>query len=182
MLKLKAYLDLLKNIFRFIENFFSFYITGFVILSMMLLIAFEILGRKFFSISFPEIVDIVSLGMLIIVFCSLPGIQRDNEHLRVDFLVGKFKGTILFLSKLFEQVVTLATCLFFTHASFEVLKYTIKFNVLSEVARIQKWFFVIFIPISLTLMCIRIISQIVNHFFLISKANKIYEETNIIQQ
>jgi len=164
LLKLKKWLNLLKNVFNFIEKLFSLYLVGFVILSMMIFVTYEVLTRKFFSISTPAIVDLVSLAMLIIVFCSLSGIQRREEHLRIDFLVAKLKGTKLFLSRLFEQIISLASCLFFTYASFRVLMYTIKFNSLSEGALIPKWYFFIFVPISLILLCIRIVFQIGDTF------------------
>ena len=171
LLKTKTWSNLLISTFNFIEKFFSIYLTGTVILLMMLFITYEVLSRKFFNISTPAVVDLVSLSMLIITFCSLSGIQRDGEHIRIDILVAKLRGNMLFLGRLFEYIITFATCLFLTYSAYKVLNYTIQFNVVSEGARIQKMFFVIFITISLTLLCIRIVLQIVKMIFANSKKN-----------
>ena len=175
MLKLKKWSNLLDSILLFFENFFGLYLTGFVILLMMIFVAFDVLSRKLFNISSRAIVDLVSLGMLIVVFCSLSIIQRDREHLSIDFLFAKLKGKILFVDQLIVCITNFATSLFYAYVSFEVLKYTIKFNVLSEGVRIQKWIFVIFIFISLSLLCIRTVYQIGNLFFPTLKTTN-YEE------
>ena len=127
----------------------------------MLLIAYEVLTRKFFNISTPALVDIVSLSMLIVTFCSLSGIQREGQHIRIDILVDKLKGKARYFFQLFESIIVLVTCLFLTNAAFRVFIYILNFNAVSEGARIPKWYFVVFVPISLTILCIRIILQII---------------------
>jgi len=154
-------MQLPNKMFIFIENIVGLSLTTFVIFFMMLIVAFDILSRKILGIFFPTTVDVVSLVMLIVAFCSLVEVQRKEEHLKVDFLTLKFEGTKIGASiKLVENIIIFFTNLILFYCATEVFKYVVKFNVQTMGARIPKWIVVIFMPIAFSLLTIRGLIQI----------------------
>jgi TRAP-type C4-dicarboxylate transport system permease small subunit len=157
--------NLLVRLFTMFENILGKYLSATVIFLMMAMIITEIFSRKLFNTSFSEVVDLVSLFMLLIVFCSLSSIQRDNAHIKIDILEEKLSGIKSKIVNIFSFIVSFAVSMMFTYSAFQMLHYTIKFNVLSEGARLPVWMFVLFIPISLLTLSIRLLSQLLQLLF-----------------
>ncbi|MGB1479607.1 MAG: TRAP transporter small permease subunit, partial [Marinobacter salsuginis] len=68
---------------------------GFAIFLLVLLATVNILGRWIFSSPISGYVDWVEQAMAFIAFLGIAYTQRMGGHIRMDILVGKFRGRYL---------------------------------------------------------------------------------------
>ena len=92
-----------EGFFKF-EKFLNF-LAALVILGIMLIGTFQVFGRKFLSMPVPGYVDWIEMVMTIFAFLSLSYTQRLGGHIRMEIILGRFKGRLLFL---FEIIGTIA--------------------------------------------------------------------------
>ena len=149
-----------SRIFGAVENLVSIRLNTVVVLFMMLFIAMEIFSRKAFNYSFPAVVDIVTLGMLVLVFASLSGVQREESHLKIDIITEKFKGKAAGAAlQLINRLLTLAVALVLCYIALIAAIKAHQHNTVTMAALLPTWPAVMFIPIGFFLICVRIIVQ-----------------------
>jgi TRAP-type C4-dicarboxylate transport system permease small subunit len=86
-----------------IERFCAL-LSGLAIFSLMFLAVYSVAGRKFFGSPLLGYVDIIELLMPLIAIMGVSYVQRDGTHIRMDMLVGRLKGRMLWF---FELVTVL---------------------------------------------------------------------------
>ncbi|WP_179380407.1 TRAP transporter small permease subunit [Jannaschia marina] len=86
--------------------------SGITIFALVLLAIANVLLRKFLNAPVPGYIDWTEQFMAIFAFLGLAYVQREGGHIRMDLLVGKLRGRLLwlfeFLSVLFMLLVTTA--------------------------------------------------------------------------
>jgi TRAP-type mannitol/chloroaromatic compound transport system permease small subunit len=92
------------------EGFFVFekflnFLAALVILGIMLIGTFQVFGRKLLSMPVPGYVDWIEMVMTIFAFLSLAYTQRLGGHIRMEIILGQFKGRLLYF---FEILGTIA--------------------------------------------------------------------------
>jgi TRAP-type mannitol/chloroaromatic compound transport system permease small subunit len=92
------------------EGFFKFekllnFIAALVILGIMLIGTFQVFGRKLLGMPVPGYVDWIEMTMTIFAFLSISYTQRLGGHIRMEIVIGRFKGRALYL---FEIIGTIA--------------------------------------------------------------------------
>ena len=92
------------------ESFFVFerflnFLAALVILGIMLIGTFQVFGRKFLNMPVPGYVDWIEMIMTIFAFLSLAYTQRLGGHIRMEIILGQFKGRLLYF---FEIIGTIA--------------------------------------------------------------------------
>lgn len=92
------------------EGFFVFerflnFLAALVILGIMLIGTFQVFGRKLLSMPVPGYVDWIEMVMTIFAFLSLAYTQRLGGHIRMEIILGQFKGRMLYF---FEIIGTIA--------------------------------------------------------------------------
>lgn len=82
-------------------------LSGLAIFSLMFLAAYSVTGRKFFGSPMRGYVDIIELMMPIIAIMGVAYVQRDGTHIRMDMLVSKLSGRMLWLFELISVLMIL---------------------------------------------------------------------------
>ncbi len=87
-------------------------LSGVVIFLLVILAVVNVLGRKFFGAPVPGYVDWTQQFMATFAFLGLAFCQREGGHIRMDIVVGRLRGRVLwfaeFLSVVFMLLLTTA--------------------------------------------------------------------------
>jgi TRAP-type C4-dicarboxylate transport system permease small subunit len=89
-----------------IERFMAL-ISGLAIFSLMFLAAWSVGGRKFFGSPLLGYVDYIEAAMPLIAIAGISWVQRDGTHIRMDILVGRLHGRVLWLFELISVLLIL---------------------------------------------------------------------------
>lgn len=92
---------------KVIENLSKWLHTvSMVIMGVMgLLITVDVMGRKFFKSPILGTVDLTQVGLALMVFLSLAYTHLKNEHISVDFIVGKFSERVRWIFEILINIV-----------------------------------------------------------------------------
>ena len=82
--------------------------SGLAVFSLMVLAVVSVSGRNFLGQPLPGYVDWIEQAMPLIAFMGVAYTQRDGGHIRMDILVGRLRGRVLWIS---ELITTLAILL-----------------------------------------------------------------------
>ncbi|WP_425090193.1 TRAP transporter small permease subunit [Tropicimonas sp. S265A] len=74
-------------------------IAGVVIFALVLLAVYNVVGRKLFNAPVPGYVDWTEQFMATFAFLGLAFCQREGGHIRMDILVGQFRGRMLWAAE-----------------------------------------------------------------------------------
>jgi len=82
-------------------------IGGLAIFSLMLLAVVSVGGRNFANAPLPGYVDWIQQAMPLIAFVGISYTQRLGGHIRMDILIGRLRGRLLWLFELISTLVML---------------------------------------------------------------------------
>jgi C4-dicarboxylate transporter DctQ subunit len=89
----------------------SFNLTSaFLILFLMLLAVVQVVGRKAFNLPVRGYVDWVEFAMAVFAFLSIAYTQRLGGHVRMEFIIGRFRGRLLWGLEIIGTVLALFIC------------------------------------------------------------------------
>ncbi|MEQ6247504.1 TRAP transporter small permease [Sulfitobacter sp. HNIBRBA3233] len=94
-------------------------LSGLAIFSLMFLAAYSVTGRKFFGSPMMGYIDYIEAAMPVIAIMGISYVQRDGTHIRMDMLVSKLKGRILWLFELISVLLILLLIVFLTWGAWE---------------------------------------------------------------
>ena len=94
-------------------------LSGLAIFSLMFLAAYSVTGRKFFASPLAGYVDYIEAAMPIIAIMGVSYVQRDGTHIRMDMLVSKLKGRLLWLFELVSVLLMLILIVALTWGAWE---------------------------------------------------------------
>ena len=89
-----------------LERFMTL-ISGLAVFSLMVLAVWSVGGRKFFGSPLLGYVDYIEAAMPIIAILGVSWVQRDGTHIRMDLLVTRLKGRMLWLFELISVLMIL---------------------------------------------------------------------------
>jgi C4-dicarboxylate transporter, DctQ subunit len=94
------------------EAFFGFekflnLTASLVILGVMLIGVFQVLGRKLINVPVPGYVDIIEMVMTIFAFISIAYCQRLGGHVRMEIILGRMNGRLLYFFEIFGTLVAM---------------------------------------------------------------------------
>lgn len=89
-----------------LEEFLNF-ISALVILSLMFVGTYQVFGRKVLSLPVPGYVDIVEIAMTAFAFLGLAYCQNLGGHIRMEIILGRFKGRALYVMEFFGTSVVI---------------------------------------------------------------------------
>ena len=84
--------------------------SAFLILFLMLLAVVQVVGRKVFNFPVRGYVDWVEFAMAIFAFISIAYTQKLGGHIRMEFLIGRFKGRLLWGLEVIGTLLGLFIC------------------------------------------------------------------------
>ncbi len=98
---------------------------GAVIFAVVLMAVVNILGRTLFDIPIPIYDDLSSLSLPFIAFLGFSYTLREGGHIRMDLLVGRFKGRMLwFMESGFALLIVLMTIILLIGTYHDFIKST----------------------------------------------------------
>lgn len=90
---------------------------GVMIFLLVLLATTNVLGRWLFDLPISGYIDWVEQSMAFIAFLGLAYTQRLGEHIRMDMLIGRLHGRLLWVMELFGTLSMLLISLILTYGS-----------------------------------------------------------------
>ena len=94
-------------------------LSGIAVFSLMFLAVYSVTGRKFFSSPMMGYVDYIEAAMPIIAIMGVSYVQRDGTHIRMDMLVSKLRGRVLWLFELISVLLILVLILSLTWGAWD---------------------------------------------------------------
>jgi len=82
-------------------------ISGLAVFSLMVLAVISVSGRNFFNAPIPGYVDWIEQVMPLIAFMGVAYTQRGGGHIRMDMLVGRLRGRVLWAVELVTTALIL---------------------------------------------------------------------------
>ena len=82
-------------------------ISGFAVFALMVLAVISVGGRNALNTPLPGYVDWIEQAMPLIAFMGISFVQRDGGHIRMDILIGQFRGRALWLFELISVILIL---------------------------------------------------------------------------
>lgn len=106
------------------EQFFKFeeflnLIASLTILAVMFIGVFQVFGRKFLNYPVPGYVDVIELTMAIFAFVAISYCQRLGGHVRMEIILGRFKGRLLYTFEILASVVAIIVIMILIYYSYE---------------------------------------------------------------
>ncbi len=89
-----------------VETFFAL-ISGIAVFMLMVLAVRSVGGRKFFEAPLAGYVDWIEAAMPFIAIMGVSYVQRNGGHVRMDILIGRLKGRVLWAAELLSVVLIL---------------------------------------------------------------------------
>lgn len=97
-------LSLVDQFFFKIESFLAF-IGGIIIFLIVLISTVNILGRWLFNIPVDGYIDWIEQFMAFVALLGIAYTQREGGHIRMDMVISKFKGRILYITELITTII-----------------------------------------------------------------------------
>lgn len=83
-----------------LERFLNL-IAALTILALMFVGTYQVFGRKLLNAPVPGYVDVVEVAMTAFAFLGIAYCQRLGGHIRMEIILGRFKGRFLYSLELF---------------------------------------------------------------------------------
>ena len=83
-------------------------VSGLGVFALMLLAVVSVSGRNAMNAPLPGYVDWIEQAMPLIAFMGVSYVMREGGHIRMDIIVGKLRGRLLYIA---ELITTLAVLL-----------------------------------------------------------------------
>ena len=84
---------------------------GIAVFSLMILAVISVGGRNFANAPLPGYVDWIEQAMPLIAFVAVSYTQRLGGHIRMDIVIGRLRGRVLWLVEMISTLVMLALML-----------------------------------------------------------------------
>ena len=133
---------------------------GFAIFLLVLLATVNILGRWIFSSPISGYVDWVEQAMAFIAFLGIAYTQRMGGHIRMDILVGKFRGRYLWFTEMVTTLLMLAVTSVLIYGSYMHFWRAYSIGDSSLDINLPTWPAKLVVPIALTILAMRLLLQL----------------------
>ncbi|MGR3321457.1 MAG: TRAP transporter small permease subunit [Pseudooceanicola sp.] len=148
-----------------IEKVLAF-LAGFTVLILMLLAVVSVTGRNLFNAPLPGYVDWIMQAMPLIAFLGIAYTMREGGHIRMDIVVGQFKGRTLWGAELLTTCITLVLIVLLVWGSWEHFQRSFDWNAprWSRDSTIDiglpLWPAKLLVPVSFGVLALRLVLQI----------------------
>ncbi|GMQ48665.1 TRAP transporter small permease subunit [Vibrio sp. 10N] len=147
-----------RAFFKF-ESFLNL-AAGCVIVALVALATTNILGRWLFSMPISGYIDWVEQAMAFIAFLGIAYTQRMGGHIRMDILVGRFRGRWLWFTELLSSVFMLLVTLLLIYGSYLHFWRAYSIGDSSVDINLPTWPAKFVVPFALSVLALRLILQI----------------------
>lgn len=150
-----------------IEDTFNI-IAAIVIFLMMFFMVAEVIGRKVFNAPIPGAIDWIEVSMAAFAFLGAAYCQRLGGHIRMDLVVGRFSGRLLWLVEAFATSVAIVYIFVIMNRSFMHFLRAYEIGDSTIDTQLPVWPSKLVVPVALGLLLIRLVIQLFGYFRLIA--------------
>ena len=86
-------------------------VSGISVFALMVLAVVSVSGRNAFNAPLPGYVDWIEQAMPLIAFMGISYVMREGGHIRMDIVVGKLRGRVLYTVELITTLAVLGLML-----------------------------------------------------------------------
>ncbi len=94
----------LDDAYFVVEKFLNL-IAAITILLLMFVGTYQVFGRKLLNVPVPGYVDVVEMAMTTFAFLGLAYCQNLGGHIRMEIVIGRFKGRLLYTMEFIGTLV-----------------------------------------------------------------------------
>jgi len=140
-------------------------ISGLAIFSLMVLAVLSVSGRNFLNHPLPGYIDWIEQAMPLIAFMGISYTQRNGGHIRMDMVVGKLKGRVLYAAELVTTLAILTLMVLIVWGSWEHFQRSFDFSApmwsrdSSMDIGIPLWPAKLLAPVAFSVLCLQLIVQ-----------------------
>lgn len=149
----------LDRFFGRIEDAVTLFASA-AIFILMLFVVCEVIGRYVFNRPIPGAIDWIEVYMAIFAFLPAAYAQRLGVHVRMELVVAKMRGRLLWGVECFAVCIGVVYCLIIIDKSWEHFLRSIIDGDSTIDVQLQTWPGKLVVPVALTLLCIRLIIQV----------------------
>jgi len=152
-------LSKLDRLYFKLETFLAL-LGGITIFFLVFLAVFNVLGRWLFSLPVSGYIDWVEQAMAVFAFFGIAYCQRLGGHIRMDILVSRIKGRMLWLSEFISTLVMLIITLVLVYGSYLHFLRAFTNGDSSMDISLPIWPAKLVIPFALSVLAVRLILQL----------------------
>lgn len=144
--------------FKF-EKFLAL-IASLVIMGIMLIGVFQVFGRKLIDLPVPGYVDVIEMLMTIFAFICISYTQRLGGHVRMEIILVRLKGRLLYALEVFGTLVAIAVVVILMYFAYEHFLRAWQIGDSTIDIQLPIWPSKLLVPFAFLLLTIRLVIQL----------------------
>jgi len=145
-----------------LENLLNLF-GGLLVFALMFLGVVQIFLRTVFRSPIFGYIDIVEFSMVGFALLAIAYVQRQGGHVRMELLVGRLRGRLLWIVESFGTLVTGAIVAILIPYSYKHFERAINFGDSTIDIELPTWPGKLLVPIALSILLLRLIIQFVGY-------------------
>ena len=144
-------------------------LSGLAVFSLMLLAVVSVTGRNAANSPMPGYVDWIEQAMPLIAFMGVSFVQREGGHIRMDIMVGRLEGRLLWIVEFIGVFLMLLLMLLLVWGSYAHFERSFSFdaplwsNDSSVDIALPLWPAKLLAPIAFSVLCLRLVLQLFSY-------------------
>ena len=149
-----------------VESAFNL-LAAFFIFGVMLLGVVQVIGRSFFNQPVRGYVDIVEIAITVFAFLAISYCQRLAGHVRMEIIIGRFKGRLLWVTETFGTLVAIFIVAILMYYGWEHFMRAWNFGDSSIDVEITLWPSKLMVPAAFAMLTFRLSLQLIGFLRLV---------------
>ena len=148
-------------------------LAAFFIFGIMLLGVAQVIGRSIFNQPVRGYVDIVEVSITVFAFLAISYCQRLAGHVRMEIIIGRFKGRALWLTEIFGTIVIMFIVFVLMLYAWDHFMRAWSIGDSSIDVDITLWPSKLLVPMAFAMLTVRLTIQLIGFLRLAAKPNAI---------
>lgn len=148
-------------------------LAAFFIFGIMLLGVAQVIGRSIFNQPVRGYVDIVEVSITVFAFLAISYCQRLAGHVRMEIIIGRFKGRALWLTETFGTIVIMFIVFVLMLYAWDHFMRAWSIGDSSIDVDITLWPSKLLVPMAFAMLTVRLTIQLIGFLRLAAKPNAI---------
>lgn len=155
-----------------VESAFNL-LAAFFIFGVMILGVVQVIGRSVFNQPVRGYVDIVEVAITVFAFLAISYCQRLAGHVRMEIIIGRFKGRLLWVTEVFGTVVAIFIVAVLMYYGWEHFDRAWSIGDSSIDVSITLWPSKLMVPLAFAMLLFRLTIQLVGFLRLVAVPNAV---------
>ncbi len=149
-----------------VEDVFNLFAATSILL-LMLMAVVQIFGRTLFNMPIPGFIDVTEQVMAVFTFLGIAYCQRVGGHIRMEIVLGTFRGRLLWAAEFIGVFIVLAVVVALTIGSWFHFKRAWVIGDSTIDIGLPTWPSKLIVPVALTLLALRLLMQLYGYLRLL---------------